>query len=177
MSNWLADPVACAVRLKTERGCAVLWGRGQAMARTAKVKRTETRRGSLYEHGPLFVRTEGKPGQQRTMYAGVNRTGHHAIELAALSPIEAEAMSDLLRAAYANSGGEHCAGKSLYEMIWDEMMVVTDRLMTDSAAEDDVGAARAIAYILAIIQNPYRPNVEAVREQVMERWEEENPDA
>jgi len=147
------------------------------MSRYTKVKRTETRTGALYEAGALFVRTQGKPGQQRTMYAGVNRTGHHAIELGALNPEEANQMSDLLRAAYANSGGSACGGKSLYEMIWDEMMAVTDRLMTDTAAEDDVGAARAIAYILAMIQNPYRPNVEDVRTQVMDRWEEENPDA
>lgn len=143
------------------------------MSRTTRVLRTETAGGARYEAGQLHVRTVGKPGQQRTMFAGV---GARADELGPLTPTQTNEMSDLLRAAFANAGGEHCGGKSLYEMVWDELMAITDRLMTDSAAEDDVGAARGIAYVLAIMQNPYRPNVEAIKEQAMDRWEEENPE-
>lgn len=172
MSNWLADPVACAIRLKTERGCAVLWGRGQAMSRITNVVRNETPGGAEYRWGHLFVRTEGRPGQQRTMYAGVNKTGHHGIELPGITPEHANALSDLLRAAYANSGGSHCGGKTLYQMIWDEMDIVLDRLMEDGDADpEDVGAARAVAYIIAIMRNPYRPDIEAVKQEAMERWE------
>lgn len=174
MSNWLADPTTCAVRLKTQHGCTVLAGREEAMSRTTRVLRTETANGSRYEAGSLFVRTVGKPGQQRNMYAG---NGARIDELGPLSPTQANEMSDLLRAAYANAGGESCGGKSLYDMVWDELMTITDRLMSGNAAEDDVGAARATAYIIALMQNPYRPNVETVKEQAMDKWEEENTDA
>jgi hypothetical protein len=177
VTNWLADPVACAIRARDHAGtvegsgCTILAGRTEALSRTTLVHRQETPKGAQYEWGHLFVRVDGRPGELRTFYTGVNATGHHAFEGPALSAEHANVMSDLLRAAVVNAGGHHCGGKSLYEMVWEEMMAITERLMTDTAAEDDVGAARAIAYVLAIMQNPYLPNVDAVREQVMEKWE------
>lgn len=145
------------------------------MSRTTLCHRQETPEGARWEWGHLYVRAEGKPGQQRTMYAGVSTKpgSDHAIETPALNPEHANVMSDLLRAAVVNAGGTSCGGKSLYELVWEEMMAITDRLMTGQEAEDDVGAARAIAWVLAVMQNPYLPNVDAVREQVMERWEAE----
>jgi hypothetical protein len=180
VTNWLADPVACAIRLKNESGCAVLAGRNEVMSRTTLVHRHEGHDGVRYEWGHLFVRTKGVPGQQRTMYAGVNLTGDQTVELAGLTPEHANVLSDLLRAAVVNAGGTSCGGQSLYDMVWDEMMSITERLMTGQEAEDDVGAARAIAWVLAVMQNPYLPNVDAVREQVMERWDNEqaaNPES
>lgn len=146
------------------------------MSRTTLVHRQETPEGARYEWGHLYVRTEGNPGDLRTMYAGVNNTGHHAVETPGMSPEHANVMSDLLRAAVVNAGGSSCGGKTLYDMIWDEMMVVTDRLIGagDQADPDDVGAARSLAWVIAVMQNPYLPNVDAVREQVMERWERED---
>lgn len=145
------------------------------MSRTTLVHRDETPEGTRYEWGHLFVRVHGKPGQQRTIYAGVNNTGHHAIETPAMSPEHANVMSDLLRAAYVNAGSS-CGGKSLYDLMWDEMMVVTERLIAygEDADPDDVGGARMLAWVIAVMQNPYLPNVDSVREQVMERWERED---
>jgi hypothetical protein len=177
MTNWLADPVACAVRLKTERGCQILAGRTEAMSRTTLVHRQETPKGARYEWGHLFVETVGKPGQQRKMRAGVTEpaTGRSTSTTGTswLDPEHANVLSDLLRAAVVNAGGTSCGGKTLYDMVWDEMMLTLERLMTGQQSEDDVGAARALAYVLAIMQNPYLPNVDAVREQAMEKWENE----
>lgn len=176
MTNWLADPVACAIRLKKESGCTILAGRNEVMSRTTLVNREEKPKGAMYRWGHLFVRVDGKPGEVRQFVPGTsdgsgNEAGHMR-----LSAEHANVMSDLLRAAYVNAGGSNCGGKTLYEMIWDEMMVVTDRLMSDVEADqesdpDDVGAARSLAWVIAVMQNPYLPNVDAVREQVMERWD------
>jgi hypothetical protein len=146
------------------------------MSRTTLVHRQETDKGARYEWGHLFVETRGKPGQQRQMRAGSNTSSGSRTDTVGtewLNPEHANVLSDLLRAAVVNAGGTSCGGKSLYELVWDEMMVILDRLMTGQAAEDDVGAARAIAWVLAVMQNPYLPNVDAVREQAMEKWENE----
>lgn len=176
MTNWLADPGACAIKA-IKKGCNVLTGREETMSRITKVSRSETPKGSRYEFGNLFVEVEGKPGENRRMRAGSEETigrNTNTVGTSWLNPEQANTMSDLLRAAYVNAGGSACGGKTLLEVFWDEMMVVTERLMTDQAAEDDVGAARSLAWVIATIQNPYRPNVDSVRDQVMTRWEAEN---
>lgn len=170
--NWRADPVACVLRLKDQRGCAVLSGRAEVMGRSTKVTRVDTPKGARYEWGHLYVRADGKPGQQRTLYAGINNTGHHAVETPEMTPEHANVMADLLRAAYVNADGLSCGGQTILEVVWGELMAVTERLMTGQDTEDDVGAARALAWVIAIMQNPYRPNVDSVREQVMERMDE-----
>lgn len=65
------------------------------------------------------------------------------------------------------------AGKSLIEMIWDQLDEVMDRLMDGSAEETDKGKAFGIATSLAILRNPYDvpAALEAVRAEAMERWE------
>lgn len=180
MTNWLADPVACAVRLKNESGCAILAGRNEVMSRTTLVHRQETQKGSRYEWGHMAVEVDGKPGETRRFRAtSTEVTGNSSMTTGTgwLSSEHANVMSDLLRAAHVNAGGSNCGGKTLYEMIWDEMLVVTDRLIgiADAGAEpdpDDVGAARSLAWVIAVMQNPYLPNVDSVREQTMQRWEE-----
>lgn len=150
------------------------------MSRTTLVHRQETQEGARYEWGHMYVRTEGKPGAQRKMYAGVSTKGgsNLAVETPEMSPEHANVMSDLLRAAVVNAGGTSCGGKTLYEMVWDELMVVMDRLMTGAQAEDgrDPGRAEGIAFCLAVMQNPYLPNIDAVREQAMDKWESEQDD-
>jgi hypothetical protein len=146
------------------------------MSRTTLVHRDETPKGARYEWGHLFVRVDGKPGEQRTFVPGESDGGGNEHGQMRLSTEHANVMSDLLRAAVVNAGGSNCGGKTLYDMIWDEMMVVTDRLIGagEAADPDDVGAARSLAWVIAVMQNPYLPNVDAVREQVMERWERED---
>lgn len=177
MSNWLVDPVACVTRMKTEMGCTIMAGRNEVMSRSTVCCRTEEPDGVYWRHGHLYARREGGVrGDPRERVVVGREAGEGKITEIKFLVEHAQTMSDLLRAAYSNNGGHSCGGHSLYEMVWDEMMTITDRLMTGQETDDDVGAARAIAFVLAIMQNPYRPNVEAVKEQVMDKWYEENPE-
>lgn len=188
MSNWLADPVACAIRLKDTGGCVILKGRDQVLSRATRV----------YRH----VANEGKPDELTTWSSGnikVERAGPDARrdhgkanlelvqalpggEVSVLGPMlpeEATLASDVLRAAAVNAGGSACGGQTILELLWQELMVVVDRLMSEgqeSGDGKDPGRAEGIAYAIAIMNNPYRPSVDSVREQAMARWEEENPE-
>lgn len=66
-----------------------------------------------------------------------------------------------------------CAGRSLVEMMEDELDSIVERLMNGGAAADgrDPGRAEGVAMCIAIIRQPYNPNIEAVREAAMERYE------
>lgn len=84
------------------------------------------------------------------------------------------------------------AGKSILEIMWEELDEIMDRLMTDGRPEDDPaivvldtrglaaewqaygeerGQAQGVAYCLAVLINPYAVNVDNVRSTAMERWE------
>lgn len=106
----------------------------------------------------------------------VNRSGHHALATPPLTSQQATWAAHTLLAAAANTDGKACAGKSILELLWDELMTVLERLMTDQAAEDgkDPGRAEGLAYAIAVMSNPYLPSVESVREAAMDRWYEEN---
>lgn len=70
-----------------------------------------------------------------------------------------------------------CHGKSILEMIWDDLDATVERLMSvepEDADEIDVGQARGLAFAIAVIVNPYYPNIETVREQAMGRWAAEH---
>jgi hypothetical protein len=69
-----------------------------------------------------------------------------------------------------------CAGRSIFEMVWDELDAVVERMMNGGEAETDKGMALGLASALAIIKNPYRPDIEAVREEAMARYEAEHAD-
>jgi hypothetical protein len=64
-----------------------------------------------------------------------------------------------------------CGGKSLFEMLWEELDAIVERIMAEAADEHDVGKAQGVAFAIATIQNPYRPSIEAVRAEAMRRWE------
>lgn len=81
-------------------------------------------------------------------------------------------------------------GKSILEQLWDEMDAHTSRLLSDYAENEFTaealraknsaileygearGYAQGMAYALAVLMNPYAPNVDAIREQVMDRMED-----
>lgn len=65
------------------------------------------------------------------------------------------------------------AGRSIIEIIWEEMDAVYARLMAGagSVAKGDKGRAAGLAYALAVMTNPYEVNIDAIREQAHERWE------
>lgn len=69
-----------------------------------------------------------------------------------------------------------CHGKSILEMLWEELDGIVERLMADGEAADgqDVGRAQGVAYAIAVIENPYHVDIERVRAEAMDRWEADN---
>lgn len=65
------------------------------------------------------------------------------------------------------------AGRSIIEIVWEEMDAVYGRLMAGEGAraKGDKGRAAGLAYALAVMTNPYAVNVETIREQAHARWE------
>ena len=72
-----------------------------------------------------------------------------------------------------------CEGRSLLDMMWEELMAVYERLVSGAAAADgrDPGRAEGIAFCIAIVQQPYNPDIESVREEAMRRWDEKELEA
>jgi hypothetical protein len=64
-------------------------------------------------------------------------------------------------------------GPTLLEALWAEMDTLMERLMTGQTAEDggDKFRAQELAWVLAIVTNPYEPSVDAIRAETMRRWE------
>lgn len=65
-----------------------------------------------------------------------------------------------------------CAGKTLLEIMWDELDHLVDNLCDEgSEAEDglDKGRADGVAFCIALITNPYRPDMPAIKAEAMDR--------
>lgn len=81
----------------------------------------------------------------------------------------------------ASTGPLECAGKSIIEHIETQLDQVIRTLMESAAGEhaitnpDDVvlwrGQAQGLCEALAIIRNPYLPNIVAIKAEAMERYE------
>lgn len=177
MTNWLADPAVCAIKA-IKGGCRILKGRDEVMSRSTRAIRTEEHDGTYWRNGHLYAR---RSERSETLGGGAEITGgshgmndNHVVETAGMTPTHATVLSDLLRAAVVDAGGQACGGKTILEMLWEELDSVMERLMTGAVAEDgrDPGRAEGIAYAIALMQNPYQPNIDHVRMQAMARWEE-----
>lgn len=65
------------------------------------------------------------------------------------------------------------AGKSIIDHIWEELDVTMDELMGGNYPDsEDRGYARGLATALAYMYNPINPDVEQIRADAVERWEE-----
>lgn len=107
-----------------------------------------------------------------------DRDGYH-------SPEEAALLRPDLRPIYG--------GETLLEALWSEMDRLMEGLMTDQDAEDVCGRksncewssednpcqhedngdryrAQELAWVLAIVTNPYNPSVDAIRAEAVARW-------
>lgn len=128
----------------------------------------------------------GKRKRERWAYGHVSATrdpdgirlevgtlsGNHTSASPALLPQHAIFAADCLRAAVAQTDGKACAGKSIVELLWDVLDQLMDLLMKDEEPDELTrGKAEGVAYALAVFQNPYLPNLDAIREQAVERWE------
>lgn len=68
------------------------------------------------------------------------------------------------------------AGLSIAQMIWSELDDVVDAIQKriergKEPLKRDAGVALGLATALAILTNPYAYDVDAIREEAMERWE------
>lgn len=63
-------------------------------------------------------------------------------------------------------------GETLLEALWSEMDRLMEALMTGADAEDggDRYRAQELAWVLAIVTNPYAPSVDAIRAEAVSRW-------
>lgn len=140
------------------------------MSKPVHVTRTEDARGTKWSFGHIGVEKNSNEQGYRLTYWSSPNTAHST---PVLTSQECAIAADVLRAAVVNAGGSQCAGKSIYEQLWEELMAIMERLMTGQEAEDgrDPGRAEGVAHALAVFTNPYVPNIEAIREEAMDRWE------
>lgn len=63
-------------------------------------------------------------------------------------------------------------GPTLLEALWNEMDRLMEALMTGTDAEDggDKHRAQELAWVIAIVTNPYDPSVDRIRAEAMDRW-------
>lgn len=74
------------------------------------------------------------------------------------------------RGDYAN----YCKGKGIREIIEDELDTIIDRLMTpgsEAADGRDPGRGEALSWCLAVIEEPYAPNMDKIKGEAMLRYE------
>lgn len=66
-----------------------------------------------------------------------------------------------------------CGGKSIVGMLETELDTIVERIMNGAEAADgrDPGRAEGIATALAVFFNPYRPDLDSVRQAAMDRYE------
>lgn len=68
----------------------------------------------------------------------------------------------------------YCADRSVKEIMEDELDTICDRLMTpgsEAADGRDPGRAESLCWAIALIENPYAPNMDAVKGKMMLRYE------
>lgn len=63
-------------------------------------------------------------------------------------------------------------GPTLLEALWNEMDRLMEALMTGQSSEDsgDKFRAEELAWVLAIVTNPYEPSMDRIRAETMDRW-------
>lgn len=73
-----------------------------------------------------------------------------------------------------NSALHPHAGGSARDRLWEDLDTLTDLLMDETDFTDgeiNRGKARGIARALAILTTPYDPDMDAITDEAMERWE------
>lgn len=67
----------------------------------------------------------------------------------------------------------YCADRSVKEIMEDELDSILERLMDDGEAADgqDKGRAESLCWAIALIENPYAPNMDQVKGKMMLRYE------
>lgn len=73
-------------------------------------------------------------------------------------------------------------GGGAASQMWEQMDMIVERIQRrverqKSPRKDDVAKAKVLAWCIAVTANPAEPDVDWVREQAMERYEEAHPNA
>lgn len=67
-----------------------------------------------------------------------------------------------------------CGGKSILEMYWDEldglMLVLMDPDEDLASVEMRKGRAEGVAWCIAVLVNPYHPDINTIRAQAVDRY-------
>lgn len=181
MTDWLLDPQECVARLSPWREpCKALTSRNEAVdMKATRVVHTTERKGTKrqlerWAFGHVAATRDSEGIRLEVGVLGSTHTSASPV----LLPQHAQYAADCLRAAVANTDGKACAGKSITELLWDALDALMDILMEYDEQEPTEetaltrGKAEGVAYALAVFQNPYLPNLDAVREQAIARWEE-----
>lgn len=73
----------------------------------------------------------------------------------------------------------YCQDRSVKEIMEDELDTICERLMDDGGAADgrDPGRAESLCWAIALIENPYAPNMDAVKGKMMLRYERKTREA
>lgn len=161
----LADARACLAHIEGGQGCRITAERSGLMAKPAarKPKVPKPRQAEGAEQGVIEPVCEINRKELRLHLARVvhpddlTRAVNRVVKVNGLRPLR--------------PASQACSGKSILELLWEELDRIVERIMADAGDEDDKGRALGTAYSIAVIQNPYRPNIEAVRREAMERWE------
>jgi hypothetical protein len=79
------------------------------------------------------------------------------------------------REKYMSRGNyeEYCADRSVKEIMEDELDTIIARLMLDGGSADgrDPGRGESLSWAIALIENPYAPDMDHVKNKAMLRYE------
>jgi hypothetical protein len=94
----------------------------------------------------------------------VERVGTESTDVTYMTRNAGESMIEALHSAL-----HPWAGKNVQAELWNELDAVMTLLIANAADPDDKGKAQGLAFALAVITNPYAPNIDAIRALALER--------
>jgi hypothetical protein len=161
--SWLANPSACKAHIDNKGECRLTVERSDMKT---KPKPQEPQVALVGEDGTIQPMSELNAKHLRVALA---RHIHPSdLKRAVKRLTKVEGLRPLRPAS------QLCSGKSILDMLWEELDAIVERLMAGAASEEDKGRAQGTAYAIAVIENPYLPNIERIRDEAMQRWERDN---
>lgn len=160
MPNWLADPRACLAHIDSNGTCGLTQERSDMKAKPRHadpVVASTDADGTIAPVSELNAKLVRVALARHVHPADLDRAVKRVTKVNGLRPIR--------------PASQVCAGKSILDMLWNELDSIVERLMADADAEQDKGMAVGVAYAIAVIENPYLPDIERVRSEAMVRWE------
>jgi hypothetical protein len=161
--KYKADPRACLAHIDDHGTCKLTAERG---AMKSKPKAAEPKVARPNAEG--FIEVESELDERAIRVALARHVHPDDVKRAVKRVMKVNGLRPLRPASQV------CKGKSILEMMWEELDAIVERLMGGGAAEEDTGRAQGVAYAIAVIENPYLPDMERIRNEAMDRWESSN---